>query len=91
MVERPDSLRETIATRAETLGLSAYAIGLASDIDPGTVKRYLTGRCSLNSRYVSVICELLQLELLPVVSRKMTKPAKGNAVRRTNKQNSMAK
>jgi len=60
-----DSIRETIASRAETLGLTAYAIGQKAEIDPGTVKRYLTGRCSLNSPYVSAICDVLGLELKP--------------------------
>ena len=60
-----DTIRDTIAARAETLGLTAYAIGQQCEIDPGTVKRYLTGRCSLNSRYVSAICDVLGLELKP--------------------------
>ena len=29
------------------------------------VKRYLSGKCSLNSRYVSMICGVLNLELRP--------------------------
>ena len=58
-----DTIRETIATRAETLGLTAYAIGKQTGIDPGTVNRYLTGKCALNSRYVSGICDFLGLVL----------------------------
>ena len=91
MVEPVDRLREVIAARAESLGLTAYAIGHASDIDPGTVKRYLTGRCSLNSRYVSTICELLELELRPVDSPRTTQPAGKSAKRSTNNLNTLAK
>lgn len=60
-----DSIRDTITARADQLGLTAYAIGRETGIDPGTVRRYLTGRCSLNSRYVSAICDVLGLELKP--------------------------
>ncbi len=52
---RPDPLRDQIAERVEKLGLTAYAVAKACDIDPDTVRRYLTGRVSLNSRYVSAI------------------------------------
>ena len=58
-----DWIRETVAARAESLGLTAYAIGQQSGIDPGTVKRYLEGRCALNSRYVSRVCDILGLVL----------------------------
>jgi len=65
-----DTIRETIIARAETLGLTAYAIAKAiheatgsTSPDVGTVKRYMTGVVSLNSRYVSQICEVLGLEL----------------------------
>ena len=65
-----DTIRETIIARAETLGLTAYAIAKAihestgsTSPDVGTVKRYMTGVVSLNSRYVSQICDVLGLEL----------------------------
>lgn len=58
-----DTIRDRITARADQLGLTAYAIGRETGIDPGTVRRYLTGRCSLNSRYVSQICDVLGLEL----------------------------
>ena len=61
-----DPIRETITARAEQLGLTAYAIAKRCEMSPEAVKRYLTGRCSLNSRYVSAICEVLGLELRPV-------------------------
>ena len=61
----PDWIRETVAARAEERGLTAYAIGQQCGIDPGTIKRYLTGRCALNSRYVSAICDVLGLVLRP--------------------------
>lgn len=62
-MDREDWIREAITARAETLGLSAYAIGKHCEIDPGTVKRYLSGRCALNSRYVSAICMAIGLTL----------------------------
>lgn len=65
-MNRIDTIREVISARAQERGLSAYAIGKATEIDPDTVRRYLTGRCALNSRYVSAICDLLELELRPV-------------------------
>ncbi len=62
-----DVIRDVVSARAESLGLTAYAI--AKEIGDGptqeTIKRYLTGRCSLNSRYVSAICNVLDLELAP--------------------------
>ena len=65
-----DTIRETIIARASELGLSAYAIAKAihaatgsKSPDVGTVKRYMTGVVSLNSRYVSQICDVLGLEL----------------------------
>jgi hypothetical protein len=62
-----DTLRETIIARAENLGLTSYAIAKLctgeKTPDPDTVRRYLTGAVSLNSRYVSQICEVLGLEL----------------------------
>lgn len=60
-----DTIRDIVSARAEKLGLSAYAIGTATGIDPGTVKRYLSGRCALNSRYVSAISDYLDLEVVP--------------------------
>ena len=58
-----DTIRDTVAAQAEKLGLSAYAIAKSLELSPETVKRYLTGRCSLNTRYVSRIAKLLNLEL----------------------------
>lgn len=69
-----DTIRETIIARAETLGLTAYAIAKQcvgeKTPDPDTVKRYLSGVVSLNSRYVSQICDVLGLELRPKGRRK---------------------
>lgn len=75
-----DAIRETIIARAETLGLTAYAItrecktrhGEQSPSDDA-VKRYLSGKCSLNSRYVSQICDVLNLELRPTKKAKRQK------------------
>ena len=60
-----DKIQAVIAARAEKLGLSAYAISqrLGGAPSKETVARYLAGRCALNSRYVSALCEVLGLEL----------------------------
>jgi hypothetical protein len=60
-----DNLQSTIAARAESLGLSAYEISKRCEDSPNkeAVRRYLTGRCSLGSAYVSKICGVLGLEL----------------------------
>lgn len=64
-----DWIQETIAARAETLGLSAYAIAKqVREADPSctlsseTAKRFLDGKCALNSGYVSRIAAVLGLE-----------------------------
>ena len=62
-----DWIRETLSARAKSLGLTAYGIGVRCDppLDPGTVNRYLTGRCRLNSEYVGRICDVLGLVVKP--------------------------
>lgn len=60
-----DWIQELVAARAEERGLTAYAVAKESDLDPNTVKRFLEGRCALNSRYVSQICDVLGLVLKP--------------------------
>jgi len=62
-----DWISVTLAARAETLGLSAYAVAAKCEppLDPGTVSRYLTGRCRLNSEYVGRICDALGLVVRP--------------------------
>lgn len=62
MTTPPDPLRDLIRDRADSLGLSSYAI--AQRCGPGgptqdAVRRYLTGRTALNSRYTSAILEVL--------------------------------
>lgn len=63
----PDWIQETIAARAETLGLTAYAVAAKCEppLDAGTVKRYFKGRCRLNSEYVGRISDVLRLKLTP--------------------------
>ena len=62
-----DWIQQAIAARAETLGLTAYAV--ARDCEPSlnanTVKRYFEGRCRLNSEYVGRICDVLGLVVRP--------------------------
>lgn len=67
-----DHLQSIIAARAETLGLSSYEIAKQCENSPNpeAVRRYLTGRCSLGSAYVSKICDVLGLELRAKKSRK---------------------
>ena len=60
-----DWIRETVAARAEQRGLSAYAVAKEIGATPETVKRYFEGRCALNSRYVSAICDVLGLVVRP--------------------------
>lgn len=60
-----DWIQEMVAARAEERGLTAYAIAKSADLDPQTVKRFLEGRCALNSRYVSRICDVLGLVVRP--------------------------
>lgn len=60
-----DWIRETVAARAEERGLTAYAVAKEAELDPQTVKRFLDGRCALNSRYVSRICDVLGLIVKP--------------------------
>jgi hypothetical protein len=71
-----DFIQRRIASRAETLGMTAYAIAkaIAKANKKGpteeTVKRYLAGRSALNSRYVSAICRVLELDLVPIERRR---------------------
>lgn len=69
-----DTIRDTIVARAKALDLTAYAVAKQcvgeKTPDPDTVKRYFTGAVSLNSRYVSQICEALGLELKSKRGRK---------------------
>jgi hypothetical protein len=67
-----DQIRETIIARAESLGLTAYAISqqCGGSPNPEATRRYLTERCHLGTQYVSKICDVLGLEL------KVAKPVK---------------
>ena len=65
MTDRNDWIQETLVARAKSLELSAYAIALQCEIDPGTVKRFFNGEGRLNSEYVGRICRVLKLELTP--------------------------
>lgn len=74
-----DHIQQTIAARAAELGLSAYALAQAARELPDapqptkeTIRRYLDGNCALNSRYVSLLCQILGLELRPRKRRKNT-------------------
>lgn len=65
--EQQDTIREAVAQRAAELKLTAYAISKQLEGVPSqeSVKRYLSGRSSLSTKYVSRICEVLGLELRP--------------------------
>lgn len=60
-----DMIRKAVAQRAEELNLTAYAISKQLEGVPSqeSVKRYLSGRASLSTKYVSRICEILGLEV----------------------------
>lgn len=65
-----DWIRETVAARATERGLTAYRVAelcraAGHAIDHGTVKRYFDGRCSLTTRHVAPICDVLGLDLRP--------------------------
>jgi lambda repressor-like predicted transcriptional regulator len=60
-----DWIREAVAARAEERGLTAYAVAKEAELDPQTVKRFMKGRCALNSRYVSRILDVLGLVVKP--------------------------
>ena len=62
-----DMIREAVAQRAAELNLTAYAISKQLEGVPSqeSVKRYLSGRSSLSTKYVSRICEVLGLEVRP--------------------------
>ena len=70
-MDSEDRIRDAVSARADELGLTAYAISrlCGGSPSPEATKRYLTGRCSLNTRYVSAICEVIGLELKPSKSR----------------------
>jgi hypothetical protein len=67
-----DHIQSVIAARAESLGLSSYEIAKRCDGSPNSeaVSRYIRGRCSLGSAYVSKICDVLGLELRAKKGRK---------------------
>ena len=80
-----DTIRETIASRAETLGLTAYAVAKwcrenteAKTINADSVKRYFDGRCALNSRYVSAVCAAVGLKLVNTRPRMKVRKELGN-------------
>lgn len=64
-IQETDWIQEVVAARAEERGLTAYAVAKEAELDPQTVKRFMEGRCALNSRYVSRICDVLGLVVRP--------------------------
>lgn len=66
-----DTIRLAIARRARKLGWTAYRIGKETGIDPGTIKRYLSGysvggerrHIALNSRNLSKVMKAMGLEV----------------------------
>ena len=61
-----DWIRDRIIAVARDKDLSFRGIAAATDLEESTVRRYLSGRCSLNSRYVSRLCDHLGLTLVSV-------------------------
>ena len=66
-----DKIQKQIVARADQLGLTAYAVAKRIDVDPGIVRRYFTGARSMNSAYVSRICEVIGLKLVTTRPRKV--------------------
>jgi lambda repressor-like predicted transcriptional regulator len=58
-----DWIRETVIARAEELGHNSAAVAAATGIEYSTVNRYLTRGSHLNSRYLSILCTFLELEV----------------------------
>jgi hypothetical protein len=65
MHEPNDWIRDSVASAAESQGLTAYAIAKLLDGRPTeeTVKRYIAKRCHLGTQHVSRICDVLELDL----------------------------
>ena len=65
MHEPNDWIRDSVASAAESQGLTAYAISKLLDGRPTeeTVKRYIAKRCHLGTQHVSRICDVLGLDL----------------------------
>lgn len=65
MTEQNDWIRDSVASAAESQGLTAYAIAKLLDGRPTeeTVKRYIAKRCHLGTQHVSRICDVLGLDL----------------------------
>jgi len=70
-----DSIQAVVAARAKAFGITAYAISKACDGSPTpeSVKRYIEGRNGLNTKHVSRICEVLDLELKPKPKSRSTR------------------
>jgi hypothetical protein len=65
MTEPNDWIRDSVASAAESQGLTAYAIAKLLNGSPTeeTVKRYIAKRCHLGTQHVSKICDVLGLDL----------------------------
>ena len=65
MSDTNDWIRDSVASGAESQGLTAYAISKLLDGSPTeeTVKRYISKRCHLGTQHVSKICDVLGLDL----------------------------
>ena len=66
MHEPNDWIRDSVASAAESQGLTAYAISKLLDGRPTeeSVKRYIAKRCHLGTQHVSRICDVLGLCLV---------------------------
>jgi predicted transcriptional regulator len=54
-------IRETIITAMESQGLTAYAVAKLAQIDPGVVKRYITGQREMQTDTLEKILNVLGL------------------------------
>ena len=65
-------LRQLIESR----GLTAYAVGQLADVDPGVVKRFLTGTRDIRLDTAGRIATALGLRLVEVAARPARRPSR---------------
>lgn len=59
-----DTIRDAAVARAEQLGLTAYAVGQATGIDAGMVRRWFRGSRSVTTVTAAAILAYLELDIV---------------------------
>jgi transcriptional regulator with XRE-family HTH domain len=67
-----DTLSGAIAARIRELGLTSYAVGKMSGVDPSMIGRFLAGERTLSLKTAERLCKALDLVLVP---RRADEPA----------------